>query len=285
MIEREDGPTNAALSAENVRPLLDASTGGAGSSREPLPKGFGTPCDVLFSKFTIVQVVFNAISSVVMSLFLFWLLFVLIGGGGPYEWCAAARVAGPASRAGRARGPGAGTVRTHAPTHPRKPPPRRYHPNLIGVVLGSVLLVTPTSVMALAPAGLPEAVEKGWFYRVDPATASPALLRWMPFLRTAPRWRCGLKRHAMLGLWLSPLFVPLPIILARLCLGEVIDTWTLIWFNIGFETVLSVPCTALGLLAFAMEPNFARVKATMSMHRHPVKRLGYRIVGCAKLLC
>lgn len=50
------------------------------------PRGFGSPMDVLCSKFTLVQVAFNLVSSVVMSLFLFWLLFIVIGGGGPYEW-------------------------------------------------------------------------------------------------------------------------------------------------------------------------------------------------------
>lgn len=152
-------------------------------------------------------------------------------------------------------------------------------------MLGSVFLVTPMSVMILAPAGLPEAVDKGWFYRVDPATVDPRWLRWMPFLRPAAKWRCGLRRHFFLGCVIAPLYVPLPLALPYLLFGEVFPTWTLIWYNIAFETALSVPCTALGLLAFAMEPNFARVKATMSMHPHPVKRLGYRIIGCAKLLC
>ena len=62
-----------------------------------------------------------------------------------------------------------------------------------------------------------------------------------------------------------------------------IPTWRLIWWNIAFETALAVPCTALGLVGFAMKPNYERVMDTMSMHPHPLKRIGYRIIGCIRL--
>ena len=38
--------------------------------------------------------------------------------------------------------------------------------------------------------------------------------------------------------------------------------WTLIWFNVIFEVLLSVPVTMFGLLGFAMEHNFSRVHSS-----------------------
>ena len=72
------------------------------------------------------QVAFNALSSVGCSVLLFYLLFVVlvVPPGGQllvYHWT---------------------------------------NPNLIGVVVGSALIVSPTLVMILAPAGIPEAVRK-----------------------------------------------------------------------------------------------------------------------------
>ena len=66
-------------------------------------------------------------------------------------------------------------------------------------------------------------------------------------------------------------------------------TWTLIWFDLTYETILTFPCTALGLLAFSMEPNYERTKAVMSTagatQANPVKRLLNRVfVGCLRLL-
>ena len=266
-------------------------------------KGYSTPWAVCTSKFTLIQVVFNAITSVVMSLLLFWLLFALASEG-PYEW---------------------------------------WHPNLVGVILGSVLLVSPSLVMGLAPAGMPEAIEKGWFFLVDPAeTDISGMVKWMPFLADTERMKFGLLRHITLGLWLLPLFLVVPLLLAffvvsnddgvraRLRLSraspasrctslpwcpsppsplrgftpnplpseviassshlptfvftaQYLQTWELIWFNIAFETVLCIPCTILGLLAFSLEYNYARVRRTMSMHPHPVTRAVRRIVSCIKL--
>jgi len=213
---------------------------------------------VLTSKFVLAQMLFNAISSVIGSICIFYLLFVVLAvpAGEPlldYTW---------------------------------------YHPNLIGVVLGSVLIVSPTLVMILAPAGLPEAVNKGWFKVVKYEACPPWMLRLLPFLRPHPRWQRGMLRHVTLGIMLSSVFVPVPLLLACFVVARSngkMGTWTLIWFDLTFETILSLPCTSLGLLGFAMEQNYERTKAVMStpgaMHKNPLKRILHRVfVGCLRLL-
>ena len=233
---------------------------------------YGSPLQVLTSKFVLAQMVFNVISSVVCSLFLFYMLFVVfvVPAGEPlliYAWT---------------------------------------DPNLIGVVIGSVLVVSPTLVMILAPAGLVEAVEKKWIPIVRYADCPPWLLTICPFLGAHERWRRGMRRHVALGVMLSSLFIPVPLVLARFVVADAdgcqrdtpgcrqpgvpaMSTWTLIWFDIAYETVLALPCTALGLLSFAMEPNYERVKQVMSTpgatQPHPLKRLAHRVfVGCLRLL-
>lgn len=231
----------------------------AAASHSELPDDcYGTPFEVLTSKFVLVQVVFNAISSVVMSVLMFYLLFVVI------------------------------PVPPHEPLlmYPW------YSSNLLGVVMGSVCVVSPTLVMILAPAGMPEAVDKKWFRVVRYSDCPPWMLRALVFLGPHKRWRRGLLRHVALGLTLSLVFIPVPILLARYVVVDKagqMTSWTLIWFDTAYETILSLPCTALGLLSFSMEPNYARIREVMStpgaMQPNPVKRLVHRVfVGCLRLL-
>ena len=246
-----------ALAASPPQSPLSSQT-----SPKPIPSKsrnmYGTPWSVVTCKFVVGQMVFNAISSIGCSILLFYILFVLfvVPPGEPlllYSWT---------------------------------------HPNLIGVVLGSVLLVSPTLVMLLAPAGLPEAVDKGWFRVVRYSDCPQWLTTVFPFLGPHPRWRRGMLRHVMLGLTLSIVYVPVPLLLARFVVANAegsMTTWTLIVFNTTFETLLALPCTALGLLGFAMQPNYERTLEVMSTpgatQKHPVKRLINRVFcGCLRLL-
>lgn len=203
---------------------------------------------ILCSKLLMMQLIFNMFSSIVCSLGLFSFLFAFLDWG-PYEW---------------------------------------YHPNCLGVILGSSFICSPTLVMILAPAGLPEAVDKKWFFVLRHSDLTP-WQRWlMPFLAMNPCLRKGLVRHLVCGLCISTIMVPVPLLLAAFVFSDAsgkFATWELIWFNIGFETVLAIPCTAFGLLGFAHEPNYLRVRATMSMHPNQCTRLYRRIIGCIKLLC
>ena len=70
---------------------------------------------------------------------------------------------------------------------------------------------------------------------------------------------------------------------------RVSDALAVIWFDLIFETLLALPCTAFGLLGFAMQPNYERTLAVMSTpgatQKHPVKRLLHRVfIGCLRLL-
>lgn len=93
---------------------------------------YGSPSKVLCSPFVLGQVAFNALSSVGCSVLLFYFLFVVL-------------------------------------VVPPGDPLLVYHwtdPNLVGVVIGSALVVSPTLVMILAPAGMPEAVRNANVARV-----------------------------------------------------------------------------------------------------------------------
>jgi hypothetical protein len=221
---------------------------------------FGTPWDVVTSKFVWYQVFFNMVSSTLCSLGMFYLLFVIAS-------------VPPSQR--------------HS-----LPDVHWYTPHLVGVVVGSAIFVSPMLVMILAPAGLPEAVEQNWVRIVRVEDCPPLLLRVMPFLGEHKVWRIGCARHLALGILLLLVIVPPTLFLGYLFANGFMDgsppgymrTWTLIGFDIVFETLLAIPCTVVGLLAFCMEPNYDRVKATMSMEKHPGKRIWYRILGCLRLL-
>jgi len=213
----------------------------------------GTVRQVLTSKFVLMQCLFNMLSSVACSVALFYLLFVVavVPPGDPlltYKW---------------------------------------HDPNLIGVVVGSSLFVSPTLVMVLAPAGLPEAVEKKWFYVLRPADVPRPLRLLLPYLGTHKCWRIGCARYLCLGIVQSIIFIPLPILIAYYAVADKqgnMSTWTLIWFDLIYETILTIPCTLGGLLGWSMQHNYDRVVATMSTHPKPLPRLGYRIINCFKLL-
>ena len=73
-------------------------------------------------------------------------------------------------------------------------------------------------------------------------------------------------------------------LLARYAVGPVMETWTQIWFVVTYVITIAPSATSLGVLGIALEPNYLRVEATMSMHPHPLKRIGYRFLGCLRLL-
>ena len=197
---------------------------------EALPAGYASVGQVLTCPFVLVNTLMNMLVSIGMSRLVFWLLFDELGSappGGLWPW---------------------------------------YSPNLIGVVVGSSILVSPTLVMALAPAGMPSALARGWLFRVRTADVPPWLWRCSPCLWDTKLARVGLGRHFLLGLQLSVLYIPVPILLAYFCYAPLggFTTMQLIWFDVWFETALALPSTLLGLLAFSMEHNCARVEATMA---------------------
>ena len=126
-------PTRTALSEKEVHVVVhgnggecDAGTRGAQvtpatARRELRADAYGTVSSVLRCRFVLLQCVFNVVSSIVCSLFMFWLLFAFLSEG-PYPWTS---------------------------------------PNLVGVVIGSAALVSPALVMSLAPMGIPEALNSG----------------------------------------------------------------------------------------------------------------------------
>lgn len=237
----EDNP--AALRPELV--AVEVQKIGAQDRKADKVDGWGTPWDVLTSRFSLFQIVFNMIASAGFPTLCFWLLFG-VASEGPYDW---------------------------------------YGLQLTGVAAGS-MFCSPNLIMAIAPAGMPEAVDKGWFFKVRVDTAEARrYIKWLPFLGPHRAWRTGFKRHLMLGLILFPIYIPITLLLARFAVGPTLDTWTQIWFNVIFEVLLAPPVTAFGLLGFAMEPNYERVERTLSRDPSPLKRLVHRVGQSLKMLC
>jgi len=199
---------------------------------------------VLCSKLVIASTLFNAAGCVSACTLVFWLLFGVLSQG-PYPW---------------------------------------YSQNLVGVVVGSSLIACPALCMALAPAGMPEALQNGWFFCLRVEDCPPWLLYAFPYLQANRCTRIGLGRHLLLGVQLSVLFIPVALAIAAYFFPTM-ETWTLIWFNLVYNLILVFVAVPFGLLGFAMEHNLSRVQATMSMHPSPCERLAHRILGCLRLLC
>jgi hypothetical protein len=153
----------------------------------------------------------------------------------------------------------------------------------VGVVVGS-LACSPLLIFALMPVGMPEAVQKGWFLPLRLEKCSPWLLRVLFYLDDAPRWRWASARHLALGLMLGIVYVPIALLIARFALGPTLSTWTLIWFNVAYVVLLSIPVTALGLLGYAVEHNLDFTLSRMSSNPNIAKRLLFRSLSCLKMI-
>lgn len=138
---------------------------------------------------------------------------------------------------------------------------------LSGEVLGPITaspLAGCVAALAFLPLSMPEMVERGWYGVVRPADVH-CLSRALPFLRSDKVWRFGVVRHLTLGAILSVLFIPPAVILVSpVVLGPQISAWTLIWIASTFVTTLPLCFIPLGLLAFAIEPNYDRVDRLMA---------------------
>mmetsp|Transcript_12240 Transcript_12240/g.34423 ORF Transcript_12240/g.34423 Transcript_12240/m.34423 type:complete len:254 (-) Transcript_12240:406-1167(-) len=135
-----------------------------------------------------------------------------------------------------------------------------------GEVLGPIIAspwACAIASPAFAPIGMPEALEKGWFGRVDPADVR-RLCFVFPFLGTAPVWRYGVVRHFVLGTQVAVVFIPAALLIARYPVGPLLEAWTQIWLSIIYITLLPLVTMPLALLAFAVEPNLQRAQGLMS---------------------
>ena len=50
-------------------------------------------------------------------------------------------------------------------------------------------------------------------------------------------------------------------------------TWTLIWFNVTYEVLLSIPIVLLGLVGYSVDKNLSATLALMSTHPNVAMRL------------
>jgi len=147
-----------------------------------------------------------------------------------------------------------------------------YSGPVIGVILGSPF-GTAILTLALAPAGMPEALRWGKFKRLD-RRAALRLARIFPFCGSHPLWRVAIMRHMMLGLQTGLLYWPPALLIARFALGPELSTWeqagpaslprsclhiatparpAQILGGATYISLLAVPIVPLGLLGFAVE--------------------------------
>ena len=150
------------------------------------------------------------------------------------------------------------------------------YPWLSGEVLGPIIaspIAGCVCSLAFAPLSMPEMTAKGWFGIVLPADVR-RISYVFPFLGRAKAWRIGVVRHLMLALLLAVVVIPPALVLVSpLVFGPDLGAWTFIWLAIAYISVLPIVIIPLGLLGFAIEPNYARVQALMSNDSRPMRRL------------
>lgn len=158
----------------------------------------------------------------------------------------------------------------------RDEPYNRLGGELVSNILLSPFLCALLS-LALAPLSMPEAVEGGIFFVVRSSSAAP-LARWLPFLRSDGVWKFGAARHLAIGFLCELVAAPPALLVARYGLPELVTSWEVIWFSVTYIALLPIVCVPLGLLAFAVEPNYVRVEEMMSNDPMPARRLFQRLV-------
>jgi hypothetical protein len=146
-----------------------------------------------------------------------------------------------------------------------------YSGPLIGVVVGS-LAGSPVLIFALMPVALPEAVEKGWFPKLS-IEKCPKL----PFLE----WQWATARNMAWTMVIGIILVPIALLIAALGLGPTLSTWQLIWFNVIYEVVLTIPVVCLGLLGYAV--HLDAILERMSKNPNACRRLMKRVLSSLKM--
>lgn len=155
-----------------------------------------------------------------------------------------------------------------------------YTANLVGWVLGGVI-ISPTVSLLFAPLSLPEAVRNGWV-RVVRVEDCHRLLLIFCGVGQHRFWRAACVRAAVIGLLLVLCIdVPVALLIAHWSfLDTLLTRWQGVWFNTLYAVAITPPVTALAVLSSVIEPNYARIEATMSDHPHALLRLFWRISEC-----
>ena len=105
-------------------------------------------------------------------------------------------------------------------------------------------------------------------------------LSWvLPFLGEHWLWRYGVLRHLALGTVLALLWVPAGMLCANFVLRGQLSAVATLWFSVIYCSSLPLAAIPLGLLGFAVAPNYARVAANMATpddEPSPIWRLARR---------
>lgn len=132
----------------------------------------------------------------------------------------------------------------------------------LGVGLASPIA---SAVLALAFASMemPAAVDSGWLPTL--AMSDRGCAAALPFLGRGSWLRVGVARNAMLGLCAEVLLVPIYFLVLRFALGPSMSAWTFVLASVTYiGVVIPLFVVPLGILGYALEPNFERVRATMA---------------------
>jgi len=235
---------------EDDRIAPDASSGEGSPTSDDVTTFGSCPSDVLCSKFVLISLVFNLITTFGMSALVFSILFIFLGDP-TYEW---------------------------------------HSVNVIGVIVFGSVYLEPMLLMALAPVTMIDANIKGWFPILRVESIPPWQRNVFPFLLDRTFMRNGSGRYLIMGLIQSVIMIPLGVLMAYIILGDrAHNAEDIVLFDASFNTVLAIPSTFMGLYAFSIEHNYQRVRNVMEAPSEEewsgIKTLSYRIWGGIRLIC
>ncbi len=197
-----------------------------------------TICGVLVSRFCVLQTLFNVAMSFLGPLFCFWFLF---SAKGPY-----ALTSGPVS----------------------------------GAIIASPFASAVIS-LSFAPLSMVEAADNGWFGVVRRSNRTlERISRFLCFLGEGKAFRRGVARHALIGCFVAVPAIPVGLAYARMVVAGpdgMLEAWDMIIFSVTYIAMMPLLVMPLGLLGFALEPNFERVRERMvaakQAEKHPIRQL------------
>eukprot|EP01004_Peranema_trichophorum_P008200 NODE_6958_length_824_cov_26.350927_g6358_i0.p1 GENE.NODE_6958_length_824_cov_26.350927_g6358_i0~~NODE_6958_length_824_cov_26.350927_g6358_i0.p1 ORF type:complete len:217 (-),score=17.89 NODE_6958_length_824_cov_26.350927_g6358_i0:115-765(-) len=127
--------------------------------------------------------------------------------------------------------------------------------NVLGPVLASPWCCSIGS-LAFAPMGIPDALDKKWFYTVRNSDVSTLPWTLFPYLR----FRIGIIRHLVLGTQVAVLAIPIMFIIIRFGFGEYLSANQQLFGGVTYIAILPIFVMPLGLLGFAVDANMSRVR-------------------------
>ena len=203
-----------------------------------------SPRRVLCSKYVVSSVIFNTVGSAAGPLLVMWLVFA-VAGQGPYSWNSAA---------------------------------------VLGIVFASPF-VSATLCNLLVPTVALEMVRRRWFFIIKKEDRARGRLAYVfPFLGIHPIWQIGIVRYLAIGFEVGIVFWPMGVLVVRYGFRPSLSTWTHIGSAVTYCVLIAPFVTLLGMLSWAVDPNFNRIELGCSQDRNCIVRSWRRLLLSLRLL-